>query len=169
MKKGQRSFSSKNKFNIDWKLFVILIVILCLIVVGVLVFKKKEEIVLNPISYTKCKNSGDPSGLVACYDYIDAKDRFRIYPYQDGSYSARSYNFDSRKIESFTCNARYGSCLSPHDSNAVQITWGTYTECIENGKTPVKGTLGSDGKCVVSSVSNNFTNSTWIGNYTNSS
>jgi len=158
MKKGQRSFSSKNKFNIDWKLFVILIVILCLIVVGVLVFKKKEEIVLNPISYTKCKNSGDPSGLVACYDYIDSKDRFRIYPYQDGSYSAKSYNFDSGIIEHFTCTAKssslyginkdpYASCLSPHDSNAVQITWGSYTECIEKDKIPIKGLIGSDGKC----------------------
>jgi len=156
MKKGRvERRSSKNKVNKNLWWIIVIIVLIAVIIVVVMLNDNEDEVGLSPVSYSNCKNNGNPSGLVACYDYIDSKDRFRIYPYQDGTYSAKSYNFDSDVIEPFTCTAtstNLGSCLSPHDSNAVQITWGSYTECLENGKLPVKGTLGNDGKCVTQNV-----------------
>src|SRR3989344_1776412 len=154
MKKGRRNFSSKSKgkfFDKKLAFFVVVVAIVAIAIVAVNV-NKKEDVGLSPTSYSNCqKITINPSGLVACYSYALLSHRFLIYPYQDGTYLAKSYNSDKKIIESFTCTATTsngGRCSSPVDSIAVQITWGSYTECLEKGKTPVKGTLGSDGKCV---------------------
>src|SRR3989344_3147399 len=158
MKKGRRNFSSKSKgkfFDKKLAFFVVVVAIVAIAIVAVNV-NKKEDVGLSPTSYSNCqKITINPSGLVACYSYAFLSHRFKIYPYQDGTYLAKSYNSDKKIIESFTCTATTsngGSCSSPEDSTAVQITWGTYTECLEKGKLPVKGTLGSDGKCVTQNV-----------------